>query len=152
MLLFFQDTTLHLCPSPEKLKPFEIGNEKSPLLSVQELGDGNLVIPSSCSYSEKSHCKDVSECTRGYNRGREGGLDWGSSPDIYTLLCIKRAFQVTLAIKNSPANAGRCKRPGFHPWVGKIPWRRSRQPTPVFLPGEPRGQRRLEGYSPFMHV
>ena len=27
-------------------------------------------------------------------------------------------------------------RPGFHPWVGKIPWRRAWQPTPVFLPGE----------------
>ena len=27
-------------------------------------------------------------------------------------------------------------RPGFYPWVGKIPWRRARQPTPVFLPGE----------------
>ena len=29
-----------------------------------------------------------------------------------------------------------CRRPGFNPWVGKIPWRRARQPTPVFLPGE----------------
>ena len=28
------------------------------------------------------------------------------------------------------------KRHGFDPWVGKIPWRRARQPTPVFLPGE----------------
>ena len=27
-------------------------------------------------------------------------------------------------------------RPGFSPWVGKIPWRRKWQPTPVFLPGE----------------
>ena len=27
-------------------------------------------------------------------------------------------------------------RPGFNPWVGKIPWRRAWQPTPVFLPGE----------------
>ena len=25
---------------------------------------------------------------------------------------------------------------GFDPWVGKIPWRRAWQPTPVFLPGE----------------
>ena len=24
---------------------------------------------------------------------------------------------------------------GFSPWVRKIPWRRKRQPTPVFLPG-----------------
>ena len=30
-------------------------------------------------------------------------------------------------------------RPGFDPWVGKIPWRRAWQPTPVFLPGESRG-------------
>ena len=27
-----------------------------------------------------------------------------------------------------------CGKPGFHPWVGKIPWRRVWQPTPVFLP------------------
>ena len=26
-------------------------------------------------------------------------------------------------------------------WVGKIPWRRARQPTPVFLPGELHGQK-----------
>ena len=26
--------------------------------------------------------------------------------------------------------------PGFNPWVGKIPWRRERLPTPVFWPGE----------------
>ena len=34
------------------------------------------------------------------------------------------------------------------PWVGKIPWRRAWQPTPVFLPGESHGQRSLVGYSP----
>ena len=27
-------------------------------------------------------------------------------------------------------------RPGFNPWVGKIPWRKERLPTPVFCPGE----------------
>ena len=40
-----------------------------------------------------------------------------------------------------------CRRPGFNPWVGKIPWRRDWQPTPVFLPGEFHGQRSLVGYS-----
>ena len=33
------------------------------------------------------------------------------------------------------------------PWVGKIPWRRKWQPTPVFLPGESHGRRRVVGYS-----
>ena len=33
--------------------------------------------------------------------------------------------------------------------VGKIPWRRKWQPTPVLLPGESYGQRNLMGYSPW---
>jgi len=35
--------------------------------------------------------------------------------------------------------------------VGKIPWRREWQPTPVFLSGEFHGQRNLVGYSPWGH-
>ena len=38
-----------------------------------------------------------------------------------------------------------------HPWVGKIPWRRKWQPTPVFLLGEFHGQRSLVSYSPWGH-
>ena len=34
---------------------------------------------------------------------------------------------------------------GFNPWVGKIPWKREWQPTPVFLPGESHGWRSLVG-------
>ena len=33
-------------------------------------------------------------------------------------------------------SACRCRRPGFDPWVEKIPWRRKRQPTPVLSPGK----------------
>ena len=44
-----------------------------------------------------------------------------------------------------------CRRPGFDPWVGKIPWRREWQRTPVFLPEEFHGQRSLAGYSPWGH-
>ena len=36
-----------------------------------------------------------------------------------------------------------CRRPGFHPWVGRIPWRREWQPSPVLLPRETHGQRSL---------
>ena len=35
-------------------------------------------------------------------------------------------------VKNPPA----MRETGFDLWVGKIPWRRAWQPTPVFLPGE----------------
>ena len=35
-----------------------------------------------------------------------------------------------LSGKESACNAGR---PGFDPWIGKIPWRRAWQSTPVFL-------------------
>ena len=48
-------------------------------------------------------------------------------------------------VKNLP----KCRRPRFDPWVGKIPRRRQRQPTPVFLPKESHGQRSLAGYSPW---
>ena len=34
----------------------------------------------------------------------------------------------------------------FDPWVGKIPWKREGQPTPVFLPGEFYEQKSLAGY------
>ena len=54
-------------------------------------------------------------------------------------------------VKNPPANADRCKRCGFDAWVGKIPWKKKWQPTPVFLPGQSHGQRSLVGYSPWGH-
>ena len=40
-----------------------------------------------------------------------------------------------------------CRRLWFNPWVGKIPWRREWQPSPVSLPGKSHGQRSLIGYS-----
>ena len=39
-----------------------------------------------------------------------------------------------------------CKRRGFNPWVGKMPWRRAWQPTPVFLPGESPRTEESPGY------
>ena len=41
--------------------------------------------------------------------------------------------------------------PGFDSWVGKIPWRREWQPTPIFLPGEFHGQKSLEVYGLWDH-
>ena len=50
---------------------------------------------------------------------------------------------VAQRVKNLPG------RPGFDPWVKKIPWRREWVPTPVPLPGKSHGQRSPEGYSPW---
>ena len=44
-----------------------------------------------------------------------------------------------------------CGRPAFNPWVGKVPWRRKRHPTPVLLPWKSHGWRSLGGYSPWGH-
>ena len=44
--------------------------------------------------------------------------------------------------------AWQCRRCKFDPWVRKIPWRRKRPPTPVFLPGKYYGQRNLASYIP----
>ena len=42
--------------------------------------------------------------------------------------------------KESACQYRRCR---FDPWVGKMPWRRKWQHTPIFLPGESHGQRGL---------
>ena len=47
---------------------------------------------------------------------------------------------------NGKESACQCRRCRFNLWVGKIPWRRTCQPTPVSLPGESHGQRSLTGY------
>ena len=49
-----------------------------------------------------------------------------------------------LSGKEFPCQYRRCE---FNPWVGKIPWKRKWQPTPVFLRGKSHGQRSLLGYS-----
>ena len=51
--------------------------------------------------------------------------------------------------KEPACQCRRCKRHGFYPWDGKIPWRKKWQPTPVFLHGKFHGQRSLMGYSPW---
>ena len=53
--------------------------------------------------------------------------------------------------KEPACQCRREKRQGFYPWVGKIPWSRKWQPTPVFLAGKFHGQRSLAGYSQWGH-
>ena len=56
---------------------------------------------------------------------------------------IEPASPVSSSIARWIASAGDIKRHGFNPQVGKIPWKRAWQPTPIFLPRESHEQRSL---------
>ena len=49
--------------------------------------------------------------------------------------------------KKPTCQCRRHRRGRLSPWVGKTPWRRAWQLTPVFLPGESHGPKNLAGYS-----
>ena len=82
----------------------------------------------------------------GSSAGKESTCNTGDSSSIpgsrrsagegigYPLKC-SWASLVAQLVKICP----QCGRPGFDPWVGKIPWRRERLLTPVFWPGESHG-------------
>ena len=57
--------------------------------------------------------------------------------------CYRTSFNTLLTVRICL----QCRRLVFDPWVGKIPWSRAWQPTPVFWPGKSHGQRSLEGHS-----
>ena len=61
---------------------------------------------------------------------------------------VRQGFPGGTSGKEPAHQHSRHKRNGFHPWIGKTPWRRAWQPTPVFLPGESCGQRILSRYDP----
>ena len=62
---------------------------------------------------------------------------------------LNRGFSGGLAVRNPPVNAGDLSDLGLIPGLGRIPWSRKGQPTPVFLHRESHGQRSLAGYSPW---
>ena len=96
----------------------------------------------------------------------EKGANWESSIETYILPYVKQTAIGSLLYGSGSSHLVlcdnleewelwrksiclQCWRPAFNPWVGKIPWRRKWQPTPVFLPGESHGQRSLADYSPW---
>ena len=74
-------------------------------------------------------------------------LEWGatafSSLAAWCYVC--QGFPSDTSGKEPAHQYSRHKRNGFYPWVGTIPWQSAWQPTPVFLPGEYRGQRSPSG-------
>ena len=65
---------------------------------------------------------------------------WGSYVTV-ELSDVHGASQVARWLRPHPP----CRRCSFDPWIGKIPWRKAGQPTPVFLHGKSHRQRSLVG-------
>ena len=64
---------------------------------------------------------------------------------------LDSASHVAPVVKNLPANAGVLRATDPYPGLGRFPWRRVPQPTPVFLSGESHGQTSLVGHDPQGH-
>ena len=108
---------------------------------------------------DSMNCSPPGSCVRGILQART--VEWvaisssrGSSQPRDTL-CLLYPPLIAQLVKKSTYNAGdpgsipgpisppdssvgkeihlQCRRPWFDSWVGKIPWRRDRLPTPVFL-------------------
>ena len=62
---------------------------------------------------------------------------------------VMQGFPGGTSSKEPACQDRRHKRLGFSSWIGKIPWRKKWQPTPIFLPGESHGQRSLVGCRPY---
>ena len=85
--------------------------------------------------------RNISQDLRlGWHRVGHDWSDLAAAADVFNLLkegrgerCLKPGGA---SGKEPTCQCRRHKRHGFDPWVGKIPWRRAWQPTPVFLPGE----------------
>ena len=94
--------------------------------------------------------KDVEEVQRGqviflssHSLWLKWGDEFGQSDSEPTIL--------TIPWRSGEEFPSQCRRCGFDPWVGKIPWRRKWHPTPVFLPRKSHGQRSLVGWHPWSH-
>ena len=67
------------------------------------------------------------------------------------MLFLKVMIYISVGLPSGTSSKERaCQRRGhkrreFDARIGKIPWRRAWQPTPVFLPGESHGQREDPG-------
>ena len=71
-------------------------------------------------------------CVVGIKRWLSGRKKKQKNPD----LSVSISIPWWLSSKRIHLQCRRCRRHGFDPWVGKIPWRRKWQPTPVLLPGK----------------
>ena len=84
------------------------------------------------------------------HEGPEGWLYPYLDIDLDSFILQFWELSLWLSCKRIHLQCWRHRRCGFDPWVGKIPWSKKWQSTPVFLPGKSHGKS-LEGYGPWGH-
>ena len=141
VLFFFKKKTVIFIPVTPYPPPWAQTLVLSPPLRVQPLGTQRLfcgaLYPPEPSASPK--VPGASGFRLSLLRAAPPGVETYAS---YHVLGLPR-------FRSGEEPSCQCRRPRFHLWVRKIPWRREWRPTPVFLPGEFHGQGSLLGCSPW---
>ena len=137
----------------------DTGNSQQPSKKGSERINILTLLPSwppgysRCSYYQTYQETEGKETTDAVNRWRAdreaNGKCQGHKVTFVYILRKKQAWIPRWLSGKEPAC--QCRRHGFDPWVGKIPWRKKWLPTPVFLPRKSQGQRSLAGYRPWGH-
>ena len=126
---------LSSCPSVTKKKGFPSDSDgKEPTCNA---GDPGSIPGSGISPEEANGYQLQYSCL-------ENPMDRGAQKSG-NLSALILASLIVQTVKNLPA----MQETWICPWVGKIPWRREEQPSPVLLPQEVDGQKSLVGYSPW---
>ena len=105
--------------------------------------DRNFLPKSTVWTGKQSHF--MMEKPNGHNLRQAVRVDVNGDAILIVGTLCRKGFPGGSVVKNPPASAGDA---GSIPGLGRFPWRRKREPTPVLLPGRSHGQGRLEGYSP----
>ena len=104
-------------------------------------------------FKEIRKCFELNEIKVQHTKNCGMQLKQCGQGNLHYITCLykkRRVFPGGASGKEPGCQCKRCTRCRFDPWVGKIPWKRAWQPTPVFLPGKSHAQRSLEDYSPWV--
>ena len=99
-----------------------------------------IIPPFSCGSSDKTSVHNSKTQTRSMTYMAFHYFHWIVWMDILRLCRHRLGLPWWLSSKVPTCQCRKCR---FNPWVGKMPWRRKWQLTPVFLPGKSHGQRSL---------
>ena len=102
---------------------------------------------SSLPISMTSGCRRTTKRTQSRHAGTGGSEMAQPRAQCESCFLLKLMLELGLPLWLSGSRIRlQYRRPGFDPWVGKIPWRTERPPTPIFWPGDFNGLYRPWGH------